>query len=764
MLPNFKLTNYLNLTKQPHILDKYPNISIEVYPYTESIYANIKNKDDFIKFENSIPTYTKALFEEILGQKDFYDEILLAVYMNFDENRKAIISKLHQKLMDVIVQVMEKCKTGNFRHYFYSGDEIICDIPHKQQLHTISLLPNDNINQELINFKSELGHIRKQYYSPTIDILKLTAEQFQLYLKHLPNENKWVKIILERDEFFASVLDGVDNIQDSILRLQLKHTSINAQSSINDLKSYLARKRAYPNKIQTINAKIQQINSFIVEYTINGTLRYKNKKIKNTLTLIESELHGDYIKFLNLLKLKYKEVLADDIMKKNTLYIDCVSSSTTTRKEDDITKILSAFDTETGIFIDDDEIMFQNDDLQYDDEFNLNYNDIYSLTTLDIDEDTARECLEEIFKSTTLEPLILQNLDDIIFHDDIETCIKELLDSRGHIYQQLARQITSKHSIVNQQHQMIPTDIWYYSFKQFKLNECDPSIYHNIYVCTASCIAFLQNLKKEHTQYMKMTESLKPLFKKYKSAIYYTWANDEYKAELNHLNNLIKCIEKWRNAPFNLDSIQDLENKKEFLKQALGVDVITRETEESIEQYQKLDSEYRIDTKIAQILQSKVMDENIKVWLEEIQKKITKNNEQKLSIIQQYPRIINLKSSYNSFKMAHYKYTIECNKLELLNTDDDMEINPDTICEEIDISSELTKLQERSDKLYRSVNQYDIINYEKAIAKIPKAVEYYQTLEHFEEMLKQNNIINEFQYAFMNFTPSVLSLMCNRHV
>lgn len=322
--PDFKLTSLLGLTiqRKPIPIDTVIPTNVE---FTKSVHLNVSSVDDFKNFKNSISDGIQGVFEVILGKREFIDELLLPIYLNKSpDERKSIVLKEYERLLKVIEEVSLKADTPNrkplYKEYFYSGQPVKKKSSHKK----FTLIPefkDEPLTKELEAFKEVLGEIRILDYSPAIDLLELSVEQFRMYLKFLPDEIKWARLLIERDELFAEIITHVDNVKFSIMNFVNLQERFNnnmqdkTTRKIKDLIWMVDRKTKTENIKVSINKSISKLNAFALEYNTSKSLRYNGKKLYTSFALLEQIFNSDYITFLLTTKSRYKFLLTEQIEK-----------------------------------------------------------------------------------------------------------------------------------------------------------------------------------------------------------------------------------------------------------------------------------------------------------------------------------------------------------------------------------------------------------------------------------------------------------------
>ncbi|RQW91581.1 MAG: hypothetical protein EHM79_00805, partial [Geobacter sp.] len=130
--PIFKLTNVLNLKAQRRAVSVTAQPPPEDFKYTRDVFYNT-DFGAFKIFKDSIAEYTHVLFESIFDEPEYYNEILLPVFLNYHagEERVSALNKLHKYLINVIKIVVDKCGDSKnikslIKKYFYTRDNIVC--------------------------------------------------------------------------------------------------------------------------------------------------------------------------------------------------------------------------------------------------------------------------------------------------------------------------------------------------------------------------------------------------------------------------------------------------------------------------------------------------------------------------------------------------------------------------------------------------------------------------------------------------------------
>lgn len=300
----FKLTQQLNLKIQKHDVD-----SVE-----------------FKKFERSISPGLCATFQSILGIDEYREELLLPIFINYSSQsrRKQIIDEQFNRLLKIIDTQPSR---DMYIKYFYSTEQTPqAKTTGREKFKLIPQFEDKPLKSELDAFKEVLGQIRTIDYTPTIDLLNLSIDQFKILIKFLPDEVKWAKLVINRDELFAQIVSDIDNVESKINKFcaDLKvYENAYADRSNKSMKClmWLLKKKPRLNapKIQ-INTSIAKLNAFASEYNINKSLKYGDFNLPTSLALLEQIFSSDYIRYLKTAQERYRYLLTHSIQKRSLPY------------------------------------------------------------------------------------------------------------------------------------------------------------------------------------------------------------------------------------------------------------------------------------------------------------------------------------------------------------------------------------------------------------------------------------------------------------
>lgn len=324
--PKFKLTDILELTVQR--LPIVSDIDVPLDIYTKSVYFNIISPNAlqaFKTFADSIPWTDVAVFQAILGKDEYIDEILLPIFLNIPTlERTSVVHDQAKRLLEVVEKVASQQNNivdrhSRYKQYFYSGNFVTYDI----QKPRFELLPvfsgDEDLTQEIEHFREVVGQIRVMDYGPLIDLLEFTMEEFRTFLRFMPSDQKWVKLMLDRDEIFGLILSKLNQLEWKITKYRNDKIVFDRMlERLNDtpnesLFRIVKSQTKAENPLTSIQTTIKKLNAFATEYHASGKLSYDNVHLSTSISLLLNIFTTDYLQYLRAAKARYKFLLSKDL-------------------------------------------------------------------------------------------------------------------------------------------------------------------------------------------------------------------------------------------------------------------------------------------------------------------------------------------------------------------------------------------------------------------------------------------------------------------
>lgn len=356
--PDFKLTGTWNLsvegggdngeltiTKQRKIIpqDFTPDKTSKLTPYMQ-INIDKVEYNDMLTLIDSVPEVEKELFIAALGRKDYMDEVLLSIILNDRGRFLNRVNSLYKRLVVIIDNVMKLTAgtKGSRRHiyqyYFFTknstpkeGDGILKGLIG-MQLTSLVAFENGNFKKAIADLRNELVALYGAEDIPIIDLIDLTIEQFNIILRLLPKESAWLKARKERSTFFDTIsmdLDKLGDIADKYRQTKSKFDNLSKKNndttiSLEELQVLydLQKKGVIYTIPQKINALVNTLNVFTMQYNANGILKYRGKALTQSASLINDLLNSQFMTFLQTFKSQHKKVLIKSITKVNVEMMD----------------------------------------------------------------------------------------------------------------------------------------------------------------------------------------------------------------------------------------------------------------------------------------------------------------------------------------------------------------------------------------------------------------------------------------------------------
>lgn len=359
--PDFKLTGKLllkdrndavttiSITKQRRLIpyDYQIDKNSELTPHMQ-LNVDFIDQAFFKELISNVPPNQQELFIAALGRKDYMDEILLCIGMNTPDLPNLFLYRielLYIRLVAIINKVME-LTTGLkgsrkpiYQFYFYSMD------PNPQKSDAILRTLVGMQLTTLTTDKSKIQTVREELISlvqsediPVLDLLDLTLDQFNMILKLLPKESQWLTLRKQRAAFFDKIQSELTTFSDLIDKFQEYEQTWNPLykrlvtssrvknvheldiSELQTLNKLQFKDRDYKQKIERY---LSQLNTFIITYNSNGTLKYKKDTLKQSTSLINDVLNSQFVAFLQTFRHAHKKVLIESInLNENLINLD----------------------------------------------------------------------------------------------------------------------------------------------------------------------------------------------------------------------------------------------------------------------------------------------------------------------------------------------------------------------------------------------------------------------------------------------------------
>jgi hypothetical protein len=336
---------------------------------TKSIYLNVPNYELFIStYIDVLDRELVSLFISTIGRSQFYDEVILCVYMNIESIAKhfevaytpgqeqTVYLKIMNVLYDMMKDIIEKVLTVSqgrdgprrqiYEYYFFSGkdvnkeDAIFGKLSSDVEISKIQLIPNkdwsvvdSNTNKNKIGeTKDSVNTLQRNLFIlsareevPMLDLLGLTIDEFDMFIKILPSDAAFVTIRKAKLEFFGDITSELEKLLDEcdkldsqtklLISLRVKFNTDVDGMSIAELQKYseLETKNVVPNAKDKLNSSIAVMNNFVEYYNANKVFRFKSKTLDSSLELVKELLSSTFFTFLSNFKTMHKEKLKSSL-------------------------------------------------------------------------------------------------------------------------------------------------------------------------------------------------------------------------------------------------------------------------------------------------------------------------------------------------------------------------------------------------------------------------------------------------------------------